>query len=208
MAIPAAGGSVLVPAANVAQIGSFALQAVSMVTSQRGLSYNELAFSVPAATVNPNVRRTSQGPYFSKVDGKPAGFQFLTLKTSDTSLAMFDLLLWYDGLNILAGATRLISARGYEKAAERHLQDEATVQFGGTRFESMVRDEPARFLLTFCGHQDPVSDKYGYAEFSGAVIVDGGGKVTPHHCVLTMDDGKGHCRESANGYFLTWKAAP
>jgi hypothetical protein len=109
--------------------------------------------------------------------------------------------MYYDGLNILGAATRLLYAQGYQKT----IKDVAAVQFGGTPLVTL-RNTPAQFLLTFWGHQDPSGgDANLYQEFSGSVIVRGDGKINRHRCITTMDDYRGRVMKIKGGWIVTFQ---
>lgn len=109
--------------------------------------------------------------------------QIDSIKGFGASFAFLELVLRYDGNNILSAYTRQGTVSGYDGGATG---SEANVSFGAVEVSS-PHDEVTQAYLTFEGFNNPSG--LGWQRFNGRILVSGDGRVTPQECRLTDGDG-------------------
>lgn len=119
-----------------------------------------------------------------------------SIKGLGSSWAFLELVLRYDGHNIISAYTRQGKVEGYEGGA---LGSEAGVTFGAV--QSSGPTEPVtQAYLTFEGFNNPSGP--GFQRFSGRILVTGDGRIERSECRITS--GTGEARPWLDGYMIGW----
>jgi hypothetical protein len=155
------------------------------------LTYNSIAFSAMFGEPERTEKKAGPGEgtilekTMSTASTKPAdgvkgvrgarqtAVRFLEIEASKRDFAAFDVVIWVDGKDILAGYTQLSAATGFELTPGTT----AGISFSGTAFSKAV---PSMFLLTFTGFVD--LSGFGNMEFTGSTGIRADGTVTAFEC--------------------------
>lgn len=140
--------------------------------------------------------RDRPGPS-AQVETRQVVLELDAIKSLGSSFAFFELVLKYDGQNIISAYTQQESVDGYEGGA---LGSEAGVNFSAVR-TSEPTDPVAQVYLLFEGFNNPSG--FGFQRFNGRLLVTGSGEVTPQECRLTSGDGQ--ATTSPGWCFVGWR---
>jgi hypothetical protein len=126
--------------------------------------------------------RSESGPHPIRED-KHVVFYIDTIKGLGCSWGFWKLVLRYDGHSIISAYTQQDRIEGYDGGT---FGSEAAVNFAAVEAGSPTEAVTSAYLI-FSGFNNPSGP--GFQRFTGRLLVEGDGTVTPEECELTEGDG-------------------
>jgi hypothetical protein len=146
--------------------------------------------------------RTTPGPFGPDVvfEREYSILSLSTFKSFGTSHVWIDLILRFDGVNIIGAYTRETIVQGYEG---NWLGSEAGVEFSAVKI-SEEKAPIAEAYLLFNGFNNPTGP--GFQRFTGRIRVAGSGEVRAdvEQTFLTQGDGYVRVNSARSGFEIGW----